>query len=218
MPKTAKEIEELLAAPFPASEVQWVVMATTGKGDGAMKGKVGAYIDPRTVRGRFNAVVGIAGWQSDHYPVGAHQMACKIGVYFPEIGWVWKSDGAWVGNIDVDISKAQNPSKAEDEVEKNAKGSFSDAFKRAAFSWGVGEYLYELDSPWITLDDKKRIPREEMPRLNQIADAALGKWQAERRERAERARQQAAKEAAAAAALANAPITGPGVTNASAPA
>jgi hypothetical protein len=31
------------------------------------------------------------------------------------------------------------------------KGAISDAFKRAAVKWGIGRYLYDLDSPWVDL-------------------------------------------------------------------
>jgi Rad52/22 family double-strand break repair protein len=36
------------------------------------------------------------------------------------------------------------------------KGALSDAFKRAAVRWGVGRYLYEIKSPWITLEKHGR--------------------------------------------------------------
>jgi hypothetical protein len=45
--------------------------------------------------------------------------------------WVRKSDGA-----------------GETQVE-GEKGAISDALKRAAVKWGIGRYLYDLDSPWV---------------------------------------------------------------------
>jgi hypothetical protein len=51
------------------------------------------------------------------------------------------------------------------------KGALSDAFKRAAVLWGIGRYLYSLDSPWVALEARGRsyvIAKSELPRLKSM--------------------------------------------------
>jgi hypothetical protein len=51
------------------------------------------------------------------------------------------------------------------------KGALSDAFKRAAVLWGIGRYLYSLESPWVALEARGRsyvIAKSELPRLKSM--------------------------------------------------
>jgi len=120
-----------LSAPFPPEQVSWRVGSTTKD---KSKGMALAYIDARDVMERLDAVCGPAGWQC-LYPHVAGKTVCNIGI---KVGdeWIWKADGA--GDSDVEAEK----------------GALSDAFKRAAVKWGVGRYLYDVDSPWIALEQK----------------------------------------------------------------
>jgi hypothetical protein len=45
------------------------------------------------------------------------------------------------------------------------KGSYSDAFKRAAVMFGVGQYLYGCDAPWVEVDRGEQIKATEMPKF-----------------------------------------------------
>src|SRR5690606_17516766 len=48
------------------------------------------------------------------------------------------------------------------------KGGISDAFKRAAVKWGVGRYLYGVESPWVKIVKRGKssfIDKDELPRL-----------------------------------------------------
>ncbi len=122
---------EKLAAPFPKDSIHWRAQVLKKDGTSAM---ALAYIDARDVMDRLDDVCGPSGWQSEHFDAGSGRMGCKIGVFCPEEEygqWAWKSDGAGATNVEAD------------------KGAFSDAFKRAAVSWGVGRYLYSLDAPWV---------------------------------------------------------------------
>ena len=59
---------------------------------------------------------------------------------------VWDADkGVWVNKQDVGT---------ESNTEKE-KGQASDAFKRAAFNWGIGRELYTAPFIWITLDSSE---------------------------------------------------------------
>lgn len=143
-----------LAAPFAPEQVSWRVGTTNKKkrqretGDNqakATKGQALAYLDARDVMDRFDAVCGPAGWQN-RYSHANGKTVCDIGVNC-DGEWVWKADGA--GDSDIEAEK----------------GALSDAFKRAAVRWGVGRYLYDVDSPWVELDEWEKIKPSEMNKL-----------------------------------------------------
>jgi hypothetical protein len=115
-----------LSAEFPRAAVSWRAQSLTKTGDKAM---ALAYIDARDVMDRLDTVCGPDGWQCD-YPHAAAKTVCRIGI---KIGdeWVWKANGA--GDSDIEAEK----------------GALSDAFKRAAVLWGIGRYLYSIESPWV---------------------------------------------------------------------
>jgi hypothetical protein len=127
--------------------VSWRVGATSGD---KSKGLALAYIDARDVMQRLDEVVG-AEWQCT-YPHAGTKTVCSIGIKVGE-EWIWKSNGA--GDSDVEAEK----------------GALSDAFKRAAVMWGIGRYLYDVDSPWVQIEAMGRsfkIKDSEKPRLRAV--------------------------------------------------
>lgn len=124
---------EQLSAPFPQDAVSWRAQNVTKDGSKAL---ALAYIDARDVMNRLDEVVGAERWQCRYTFAGAITI-CEIGI---KIGdeWVWKSNGA--GNTDVEAEK----------------GAASDAFKRAAVLWGIGRYLYALESVWVPCESYQR--------------------------------------------------------------
>lgn len=139
-----------LAAPFPVTSISWRVGSTNGD---KTKGMALAYIDARDAQDRLNAVCGPFGWQCRHEVSGDKRVTCHVGIRDPATGdWVWKSDGA--GETDYE----------------GEKGSYSDSFKRACVKWGIGRYLYEMDSPWVAVEQKGRtfvIPPASVKLLNE---------------------------------------------------
>lgn len=134
-----------LSAPFPPDRVSWRVGSTTKD---HKRGMALAYIDARDVMERLDEVVGPEGWQ-DRYPHANGKTICEIGI---KVGgeWIWKSDGA--GDTDFEAEK----------------GAISSAFKRAAVKWGIGRYLYDVDAPWVSLDERKQIVPAELTRLRSL--------------------------------------------------
>jgi hypothetical protein len=134
-----------LRAPFDPARVSWRVGATTKD---KARGLALAYIDARDVMERLDDVCGIAGWQKT-YPHANGKTVCNITI---KIGdeWITKSDGA--GDTDVEAEK----------------GALSDAFKRAAVSWGIGRYLYDVESIWVELDEHKSIKKSEYAKLTRL--------------------------------------------------
>lgn len=118
-------IENELKKPFPEVAIHWRVGATTGD---KSKGIALAYIDARDVMERLDFVCGLGNWQC-RYPFAG---CCEIGVKI-DGEWIWKSNGAGVTDYEAE------------------KGQFSDAFKRAAVMWGVGQYLYGLPNEWVAI-------------------------------------------------------------------
>lgn len=146
-----EEVRAQLAAPFPASAVDWRPGKVSDKPGRPPAALAMAYIDAREVVNRLDSVVGVDAWQSEHMSIGDKQIACRIGIQFGD-GWVWKSDGTYVG--DLDFRENKDPSKEEGRVEMEGKGSFSVALKRAAVHWGIGRYLYDIGAVWAEVEKR----------------------------------------------------------------
>lgn len=129
-----------LAAPFDPSQIHWRPGSTTKDKTRCM---ALAYVDARDVMNRLDEVAGPEAWTDRMERVGDAYI-CHIGLWLPtndqavDFHWVFKSDSA-----------------GETQIE-SAKGGASDAFKRAAVKWGIGRYLYALDSPWVDYDAQRR--------------------------------------------------------------
>lgn len=119
-----------LSAPFPRDSVHWRVHGKPYARDGKHYAMALAYIDARDVMDRLDDICGPENWQSEFTETAKGRVICRLGIKMGQ-EWVWKSDGA--GDTDVE----------------GEKGGISDSLKRAAVSWGVGRYLYRLDSPWV---------------------------------------------------------------------
>lgn len=85
-----------------------------------------AYIDARQVMDLLNEVVGPENWQ-DHYREVAGKIYCELSL---------RVDGEWVSKSDCGSASTF----------ESEKGQASDAFKRTAVKWGIGRFLYTLDS------------------------------------------------------------------------
>lgn len=138
-----------LREPFPPDRISWRVGSTSRD---KKKGLALAYIDARDVMQRLDEVCGPENWQCD-YPHAGQKTVCRIGIKLNG-EWVWKSNGA--GDSDIEAEK----------------GAMSDAFKRAAVLWGIGQYLYDLESPWVELDTAER---DGKVYVNGIAKNEFGK-------------------------------------------
>lgn len=152
-----------LAAPFSPDRVSWRVGSSNKKkrqketGDNyakATKGMALAFINSRDVQERLDAVCGPANWQ-DRYEFHGPRTICYLSIRI-DGEWVTKADGA--GDSDVEA----------------AKGSISDALKRAAVKWGIGRYLYALPSPWVDLDDWEQITDASMRKLEGLLRSEAG--------------------------------------------
>ena len=138
-----------LHEPFDPAKISWRLGAVDKVGH---KGLALAYIDARDVMERLDKVCGPENWSDEYTETAKGRVICTIRIKLGD-DWVGKTDGA--GDTDVEADK----------------GAISDAFKRAAVKWGVGRYLYNLDSAWVRAEQKGRswvIPKSELPGLQKI--------------------------------------------------
>jgi len=148
---------DALAAPFTSSQINWRVGATTKD---KSKGIALGYLDARDVMRRLDGVCGPANWQNKYSWSDGKTVVCDIGI---RVGneWIWKSNGA--GDTDVEAEK----------------GKLSDAFKRAAVLWGIGQYLYSLPNTWVALEaagSSWKIASSELPLLSRSHDQFVEKY------------------------------------------
>lgn len=140
------DICKRLAEPLDPAVVSWRVGPTTKD---KSKGMALAYIDARDVMWRLDQVCGPENWQDEYPWSDGKRVVCRIGIKI-DGEWIWKTDGA--GDTDTE----------------GEKGALSDAFKRAAVKWGVGRYLYDVETPWVQIEQRGNsyvIPDSERVKL-----------------------------------------------------
>lgn len=119
-----------LAAPFPAEDIEWRI-AERGNGNGKQWAKVLAYVTNRAIMQRLDEVMGPENWQNEFKHIDG-AFLCGISLRIDN-EWVTKWDGAQESQIEA------------------TKGGISGAMKRAAVQWGIGRYLYNLESGWANI-------------------------------------------------------------------
>lgn len=129
MSNSEQTMLQQLKNPFDTRFVKWRIGATNKD---KTKGIALAYIDSREVMKRLDEVCGIGGWQAKYVPV-ENGFICELSIKMPDGSWVTKSNAAGYTQVEP------------------IKGGASDAFKRAASSWGVGRYLYYLPNTWVAI-------------------------------------------------------------------
>lgn len=131
-----------LAEPFDPKDIEWRVQRSgeTTRGRWAM---VLAYVTNRAIMDRLDEVFGIEGWQNEYQFMPDGGVVCGIKA---------KVNGEWVIKYD----------GAEQTQIEAVKGGLSGAMKRAGVQWGIGRYLYHLDTNFVTLltKDEKEADKE----------------------------------------------------------
>lgn len=91
------------------------------------------YKDARCDMRILDETVGVERWQREHYGIDG-KMFCRVGIYFDNLGWVWKSDCGSESNTEAE------------------KGASSDSFKRCCFNFGIGRELYTAPFIFVPAD------------------------------------------------------------------
>ncbi len=136
-----------LQEPFPLEAHKWRIGQTSRDGTKAL---ALCYIDARDVQNRLDDVVGPENWQTEIIETAHGRVLCKLSI---------RVDGEWVSKMD----------GAGDTGYEGEKGAISDALKRAAVQWGIGRYLYDLPSPWVSIQNKRIVDAERKRLMNMLA-------------------------------------------------
>lgn len=128
---------EQLKAYFPEDELEWRVQQSGMSKEGKPYAMVLCYVQARAIENRLDNVVGCENWQNEIRVEGENIIA-RLGVRFGG-EWVWKENGASQTDIEA------------------FKGGISGAIKRVASSgFGIGRYLYELDTTFAECSLEKQ--------------------------------------------------------------
>lgn len=148
------DLQEKLSAPFEDSDIEWRLQyANEEKGVGVAV----PYVTNRAIQQRLDQAVGAGGWKNEYIPWHSdgkkQSQLCGISIYFEgRSEWITKYDGA------------------EDSDIESVKGGLSDSMKRAAVQWGVGRYLYSMDTVFVDIEKSGKstvIKKSSQPRLDE---------------------------------------------------
>ena len=127
-----KKIQRLLADPFEAHDIEWRVQQSGVSGSGKPWVMVIPYITNRAIQQRLDDVVGIDGWKNEFKEATSGKgYLCGLSIRFGD-NWITKWDGSEYTPVEA------------------LKGALSGAMKRTAVQFGIGRYLYSLDTEFAT--------------------------------------------------------------------
>lgn len=133
-----------LLRPLEYASHKWRVMNITKNKD---KASLAFYIDARDVMDRLDAVVGGENWQ-DKYTVLAY------------------SDSRWAVECTLVVNGVAKTDVGEGDAPKDA---YSDALKRAAVKFGIGRYLYDMDTgTWFPIDSYGKFTPEAEKQIENL--------------------------------------------------
>jgi len=149
----SKDIHSELLAPFGDSDIEWRLQMTNFE---KTDGRAVPYVTNRAIQQRLDKTVGFQNWKNEYIPWhmagNKASQICGISIFIEERHeWVTKFDGA--ENSDIEP----------------IKGGLSDSMKRAAVQWGIGRYLYLMDTVWVKIEKRSNtwvILKSEYPKLN----------------------------------------------------
>ena len=118
-----------LAKPFEDDEIEWRVQRC-GKANNGVWALIVPYLQARAVMDRLDEVLGVPGWSDSYSAVQTAEsgIACRLTIHQGDKPSITKEDAAECTNV------------------SPVKGGYSDALKRAAVKFGMGRYLYTVDT------------------------------------------------------------------------
>lgn len=124
-----------LHEPFPAKDIEWRVQQFGITGDKPWV-MVLAYVTNRAIQERLDEVAEPQNWKNEFDKAPEGGIMCGISIKVDK-EWITKYDGA------------------ENTAVEAVKGGFSGSMKRAAVQWGIGRYLYNLESGFAKVQATK---------------------------------------------------------------
>lgn len=135
-----------LSSPFPIDKVHWRIGNKSKKGDSAT---ALAYINARDIMDRLDEVVGIDSWY-DEYRVVGDTTICSLSIKVNVDEWITKEDGSGDTKIEAE------------------KGALSKALVRAGVKWGIGRYLYDVETRYFKIDQWGKFLDTETSKMNAL--------------------------------------------------
>lgn len=128
MTKSAEEIQKLLADPFEPHDIEWRVQQSGVSSNGKPWTMVIPYVTNRAIQQRLDDAVGFDGWENIYQEAAnGNGYLCGLKVRIGD-KWITKWDGSEYTQVEA------------------LKGALSGAMKRAAVQFGIGRYLYSLET------------------------------------------------------------------------
>lgn len=122
-------------------DIEWRIQQA-GEKNGKKWAMVLAYINNRAIMDRLDEVFGVEGWQNEYQFMPDGGIVCGIKAKVKKPGYVGDDEShEW-------IIKYDGADKTSIEA---TKGGLSNSMKRAAVQWGIGRYLYRLDTTFVNL-------------------------------------------------------------------
>lgn len=125
-----------LSEPFAQEDIEFRVQQS-GIKNGKGWAMVLAYVTNRAIMDRLDEICTPAHWSNEftEAPGGEGGILCGLSIEVSPKEWVTKWDGAERTQVEA------------------VKGGFSDSMKRAAVHWGIGRYLYNLETKFVVVAD-----------------------------------------------------------------
>jgi hypothetical protein len=167
--KTIQEAMERLAEPFPPSDIEWRMQQKSTQN---MKALAVPYLTNRAVQARLDEVFGPFGWENEYKEWKAIRPDISEGIIFTaskdadpakDQKAVKNFMDDYYGHSQLCGISIKNPETnefitkwdgAEDTDIEPTKGGLSDSMKRAGVQWGIGRYLYEIETKWVEIEKK----------------------------------------------------------------
>lgn len=125
-----------LREPFAPDDVEWRIQSAGVTSAGKAWGIVVAYVTNRAIQTRLDTVVGAENWQNEYSKAPGGGILSGISIYHDD-RWITKYDGA------------------ENTAIEGVKGGLSSSMKRAAVQWGIGRYLYDVETTFVNMTTDK---------------------------------------------------------------
>jgi len=125
-----------LRQPFDYEDIEWRIQQAGVTNDKAWATVI-AYVTNRAIQNRLDAVAGPQNWRNEYSKAPDDGVLCGISIHDDELGWITKFDGAENTNIEA------------------VKGGLSGSMKRAAVQWGIGRYLYDIETIFVSMQKDK---------------------------------------------------------------
>lgn len=129
------KFKEQLQKPFPPEDIEWRVQQSGFDKNGKAWALIMPYVTNRAIQDRLDEVFGVMGWSNELRPVG-DSFLCGI-----QVEVEGKKVVKWDGADQTDV--------------ESFKGGISNAMKRAGVQFGIGRYLYKLDTCFADLMENK---------------------------------------------------------------